>query len=121
VVSFENYLLEEEARRFSAPPTVRALYSLRGPPCFFIGNLETNWHGGDENSLRLWQKQNKVPKFYRHNNVNIFYVYKQSILTSLKISASLPLIEIYQMIPLSARSISLDSTFKEWLVYVDSL
>ena len=31
---------------------------------------------------------------------------------SLKISAPLPLIKIYQMIPLSAKSISLDSTFK---------
>jgi hypothetical protein len=31
---------------------------------------------------------------------------------SLKIPAHLPLINIYQMIPLSAKSISLDSTFK---------
>jgi hypothetical protein len=38
---------------------VRALYSFRAPPCFLIGNLETNWDDGDETSLRIFQSRNQ--------------------------------------------------------------
>ncbi len=45
------------------PPSCESPVKFKSASLFLIGNFETNWNSGDENSSRLYQCWNKVPSF----------------------------------------------------------